>query len=99
MNDSTPPEPEPVRIPVTGEIDLHTFRPGDVADLLEEYFRECRSRGILVVRVVHGKGTGTLRTSVHACLRRSAQVAGTRRAEENQGGWGATLVMLKSRDS
>ena len=32
-------EPPPVRIPITGELDLHTFRPAEVASLLEEYLR------------------------------------------------------------
>lgn len=86
---------EPVPIPITGELDLHTFRPAEVASLLEEYFRECRHRGLRRARVIHGKGTGTLRTTVHACLRRSPQVAAFRLADETAGGWGATIVDLK----
>jgi DNA-nicking Smr family endonuclease len=85
----------PVRIPITGELDLHTFRPCEVAALLEDYFTECRHRGLREVRVIHGKGTGTLRTTVHACLRRSPQVTGFRTADEHSGGWGATLVTLR----
>jgi DNA-nicking Smr family endonuclease len=85
----------PVRIPITGELDLHTFRPAEVAALLEDYFAECRSRGLREVRVIHGKGTGTLRTTVHACLRRSGQVAGFRTGDEHSGGWGATIVSLR----
>ncbi len=92
----SPDEPgEPVRIPITGELDLHTFRPSEVAGLLEDYFTECRARGLSTVRVVHGKGTGALRETVHACLRRSPQVAGFRLGDEHTGGWGATLVELK----
>lgn len=86
---------DPVRIPITGELDLHTFRPAEVKDLLEDYFTECRQRGLLSVRVVHGKGTGTLRETVHASLRRSPQVAGFRLGDEHSGGWGATVVALK----
>ncbi len=86
---------EPVRIPITGELDLHTFRPSEVAGLLEDYFAECRNKGLHTVRVIHGKGTGTLRETVHACLRRSSQVAGFRLGDEHSGGWGATLVELK----
>ena len=86
---------EPVRIPITGELDLHTFRPADVAPLLEDYFAECRARGILRVRVVHGKGTGTLRETVHARLRTMTGVAGFSAADESSGGWGATWVELK----
>lgn len=86
---------EPVRIPITGELDLHAFRPAEVASLLDEYFAECLRRGLREVRVVHGKGTGTLRTTVHACLRRSPAVTGFRLGDEHSGGWGATLVTLR----
>lgn len=87
---------EPVRIPITGELDLHTFRPSDVASLLESYFAECQRTGLREVRVVHGKGTGTLRTTVHACLRRSPVVADFRLGDEHSGSWGATLVTLRA---
>ena len=86
---------EPVAIPITGELDLHTFRPGDVTRLLDDYFAECRKRGIRRVRVVHGKGTGALRETVHAQLRRSPHVLGFALGDETSGGWGATVVMLK----
>lgn len=92
-----PDEPpgQPIAIPITGELDLHTFRPQETASLLDQYFAECRKRGIGRVRVVHGKGTGTLRETVHAHLRRSAGVAGFVPGDETSGGWGATLVTLK----
>jgi DNA-nicking Smr family endonuclease len=90
---------EPVAIPITGELDLHTFRPSDVASLLEQYFSACVGRGILRVRVVHGKGTGTLRETVHAQLRRMPGVAGFTLADANSGSWGATLVTLKAKNS
>jgi DNA-nicking Smr family endonuclease len=89
----------PVAIPITGELDLHTFRPAEAGDLLEQYFAECRRRGILRVRVVHGKGTGTLRASVHAALRRSTVVKDYAVAGAEAGGWGATIVTLKRSDS
>ncbi len=91
--------PEPVRIPITGELDLHAFRPAEISDLLEDYFAECRRCGLHRVRVVHGKGTGTLRTTVRACLRRSPAVARFEAGDENSGGWGATIVTLKPLDS
>ena len=94
MADPSPTDPEPVRIPITGELDLHAFQPGEVPQLLEDYFRECRHRRLLTVRVIHGKGTGALRDLVRACLRRSPQVAGHRNANENEGSWGATIVEL-----
>jgi DNA-nicking Smr family endonuclease len=76
-------------------LDLHTFRPADLGELLPAYFAECRARGLREVRVVHGKGTGALRETVHALLRRSPLVASFRIGDENTGSWGATLVTLR----
>lgn len=86
---------EPVRIPITGELDLHTFQPREVSEVIDAYFEACRERGIHTVRIVHGKGTGTLRETVHALLRRRSDVAGFRLGDETSGGWGATLVNLQ----
>ena len=90
---------EPMAIPITGELDLHTFRPADIPSLLDSYLAECRRRGRREVRVVHGKGTGTLRATVHAHLRRARGVAGFRAGDERTGGWGATIVTLRAEDS
>ncbi len=90
---------DPVILPITGELDLHAFRPAEVTHLLSDYFAECRKRGILRVRVVHGKGTGTLRATVQAHLRRSPDVIAFTQGNETSGGWGATLVTLKPDNS
>jgi dsDNA-specific endonuclease/ATPase MutS2 len=84
----------PVRVPIDGVLDLHTFHPRDVKELVPEYLAECRARGILQVRIIHGKGTGTLREMVHAILRRTPGVRGFGLADETGGGWGATVVEL-----
>jgi DNA-nicking Smr family endonuclease len=86
---------DPIAIPINGELDLHTFRPRDIASLLDEYFRECQRRGLHSVRVIHGKGIGTLRETVHAHLRTSPAVISFALGDETSGGWGATRVTLK----
>ncbi len=88
-------EPDPIEIPINGELDLHTFRPSDVKYLLEDYFIACEEKGIKRVRVIHGKGTGTLRETVHALMRKSDRVDSFRLGDESSGSWGATLVQLK----
>lgn len=88
-------EPDPVEMPIDGTLDLHTFRPRDVKDLVPEYLAACRERGIYRVRIVHGKGSGALRDTVHAVLRRLPEVADFRLAGPEGGGWGATLVELR----
>ena len=84
-----------VQLPIDGELDLHAFRPGEMKELIPAYLDECRRRGILSVRIVHGKGIGNLRRSVHAILERLPEVAAFRLAGSEAGGWGATLVELR----
>ena len=84
----------PLPIPITGELDLHTFSPKDLGRLIPAYLAECQLRGIYTVRIVHGKGTGTLRTTVHTLLARSPMVRGFTQAAEHSGGWGATIATL-----
>lgn len=92
MND----EPPPIELPIDGELDLHTFRPEEVADLVQDYLDECRKRDVLAIRIVHGKGKGTLRRTVHAALARRDDVLEFGLAPPERGGWGATLVTLKA---
>jgi len=91
-------EPEPLELPIDGVLDLHTFRPGEVKDLLPDYIAACREKGILHIRVVHGKGTGALRRTVHSILSRLPDVVSFRIAGEDAGSWGATLVELRPRE-
>lgn len=85
---------DPVALPIRGELDLHTFRPSDLGELIPAYLAECHARGLREVRIIHGKGTGTLRTTVHVLLQRSPLVRSFRLGDEHTGGWGATLVTL-----
>ena len=88
-------EDEAVEIPINGELDLHTFSPKDLKHLVPDYLEECRRRGILRVRIVHGKGTGALRKSVHAILDRLDGIDSYRSGGMGEGSWGATLVFLR----
>jgi DNA-nicking Smr family endonuclease len=89
------PPNDPVEFPITGELDLHTFRPQDLGELLPAYLAACQEKGILRVRIVHGKGTGTLRTTVHRFLQTSPLVVSFQLGDETSGGWGATRVQLR----
>jgi len=85
---------EPYPTPIDGTLDLHTFAPADVKSLVVEYIDACRERGILQLRIIHGKGTGTLRRIVHATLERHPAVISHHPADETGGAWGATIVDL-----
>lgn len=87
---------KPVILPIDGTLDLHSFRPSEVGELVPDYLQECRKVGILQVRIIHGKGTGTLRRTVHAILGRLDYVAAFKIAGEDGGSWGATLVDLQA---
>jgi DNA-nicking Smr family endonuclease len=81
---------------LTDELDLHTFLPKECADVVEEYLYAAQERGMTLVRIIHGKGTGTLRRIVHSVLDRHPAVARYALAA-GSGSWGATLVELNPR--
>jgi dsDNA-specific endonuclease/ATPase MutS2 len=89
MNDD-----DPVEIPIDGILDLHTFHPRDVKSLVPHYLELCQDQNIIKVRIIHGKGTGTLRRTVHSLLEKNKRVASYRLDDGSGGGWGATLVNL-----
>jgi len=88
---------EPQEYPIDGVLDLHAFNPSEVGDLVPEYLRACREKGILRVRIVHGKGTGTLRRSVRAILDRHPHVE-TYETAKDASSWGATIAYLEASD-
>jgi DNA-nicking Smr family endonuclease len=92
--DDKPADAEPVCIPINGELDLHTFLPRETARVIDAYIDACLEHGIGTVRIIHGKGTGALRETVHAHLRRHPRVASFHLGDEASGGWGATLARL-----
>src|SRR5215475_8907896 len=85
-----------IEIPIDGVLDLHTFRPAEAGALVADYLDACLERGIYEVRIIHGKGTGTLRRIVHAALERHPAVERFALAQDASS-WGATQVWLRHR--
>ena len=86
---------EPVKIPIEDTLDLHTFLPRDIPDLLEDYLAECLQAGLYSVRIIHGKGKGVQKRRVQGLLENNPLVSSFKDAPPEAGGWGATLVELK----
>jgi len=85
-----------IRLPIEDVLDLHTFLPKEVSDLLDDYFEACIQKGILSVRVIHGKGRGVLKKRVRSLLAKHPLVISYSDAPADGGAWGATLVVLRS---
>ena len=83
-----------VKLAIEDVLDLHTFRPKDIPDLLENYFSECLRVGIYSVRIIHGKGKGIQKKRVQGILEKNSMVRAFKEAPPEAGGWGATLVDL-----
>lgn len=84
-----------VEYPIDGTLDLHTFKPADVKELVKDYIEACLEKRIYRIRIIHGKGTGTLRRIVRGALDKHPAVADYRHEGGSGGGWGATVVNLK----
>jgi hypothetical protein len=93
-----PFETPPFEMPIDGVLDLHTFKPSEVKSLVPEYLVACLRKGILTVRIIHGKGTGSLMKTVHSILKRIPEVESFEQAGYDEGGWGATIVRLRKRE-
>jgi DNA-nicking Smr family endonuclease len=84
----------PIEIPVDGTLDLHMFAPADAASVVSEYLHACREKGIYEIRIIHGKGKGVLRRTVHSVLEKHPTVLDFR-LDSGCSGWGATVLTLK----
>ena len=89
-------EDEPVAIPITDVFDLHSVPPRDVRPIIEEYLQEARRLGFKALRIIHGRGIGVQREIVRSILAKTDFVADYRDAPAEAGGWGATIVTLKT---
>lgn len=83
------------KLPIDGTLDLHAFNPEELGSLIPEYIDACRDEQIYRLRIIHGKGTGSVRRSVHALLDRNPHVKSYSLANDRSG-WGATVVELIS---
>ena len=86
---------DPVIVPIDGVLDLHTFAPGELKGLMQDYIDACLESNIHDLRIIHGKGRGVMRARVRSLLEKNPRVEAIADAPADAGGWGATLVTLK----
>jgi dsDNA-specific endonuclease/ATPase MutS2 len=90
-------EDEPLRIPISDVFDLHSVRPEDVEEAVEAYLEEANRLGLKALRIIHGRGIGVQREIVRAVLGRTPSVLSFQDAPLEAGGWGATIVTLRTK--
>lgn len=90
------PFPEPIELEITDSLDLHSFAPRDVKNVVQNYLVEARKKGFRLVRIIHGKGIGVQREIVRKVLSETNFVKSFKTGDEFSGSWGATMVEFKS---
>jgi dsDNA-specific endonuclease/ATPase MutS2 len=94
--DDDGPFSEPVRIPIEDQLDLHAFRPSEIAEVVDAYLDAALEAGFREVRLIHGRGKGVQRARVQGLLARDRRVERFADAPPVRGGWGATMVRLRT---
>ena len=82
-----------VRVPIEDALDLHAFQPRDVVAVVDDYLEAARDAGFATVRLIHGRGKGMQRASIHRHLRSHPLVTEFWDAAESH--LGATVVRLR----
>ena len=80
---------------VRGEIDLRGMNADEAIAELETYMDRAMLTGYHEIYIIHGKGTMVLRKKIHEYLRTSKYVTEFKDANQNEGGIGCTVVILK----
>ena len=81
-------------MPVTDEIHLRHLTVDEALLKLDKYLNDALMAGLYQVRVIHGKGAGTLRQVVHRQLAKHPLVKSYRAGGYGEGGLGVTMVEL-----
>ncbi|HZI64148.1 MAG TPA: Smr/MutS family protein [Thermoanaerobaculia bacterium] len=86
---------EAVVLPISDVLDLHSFQPREVPDVVRDYLDAAYERGLRALRIIHGRGAGVQRATVRRLLDRDPRVEAFGDAPLEAGGWGATWIKLR----
>lgn len=81
------------RLPIEGELDLHSFNPREIASVVSEYITAAAAAGFGEVRLVHGRGRGIQRGIVQATLEKHPDVLEF--WDDHRAHLGATIARLR----
>ncbi len=79
------------------EVRLRRLSVDEALPKLDQYLHDAFMTGLYQVRVIHGKGTGTLRRIVREQLAKHPLVKSFRPGDYGEGGEGVTIVELSER--
>ena len=80
---------------ISPEINVIGSRVDDAIARIDKYLDDACISGMESVRIIHGKGTGALRSSIRDYLRTSPSVSGFEEAAHGEGDAGVTVVKLR----
>jgi DNA mismatch repair protein MutS2 len=83
------PEADPLR-----EVDVRGLRVDEVDDQVLQALDAAVRSDMRELRIIHGKGTGALRSRVGEMLKKDTRVVGFRLGAWNEGGAGVTVAEL-----
>ena len=86
---------EPLEVEITDVLDLHSFAPEEIKEVVKHYLEAAHANGLRSLRLIHGRGQGVQRKTVRALLDRDPRVVCFKDAPPEAGGWGATIVELE----
>lgn len=96
MVDSESDPPEVIEVEIGDVLDLHSFPPHEIADVVRSYLDAAVERGLTTVRIIHGKGIGVQRAAVRRVLEEDPRVKTISTPSSDGGSWGATCATLES---